>query len=115
MGCLEVSKEGWPVWHSLEGRVTLYQFWDNILVAADTPPQHRARVIQRVREVLMVAWDLQVECDCISKTVPKCTGACCQHVTKAVGVVMVLGGRTDATAFAEPAALTSTWDLKLGI
>ena len=37
----------------------------------------------------------------------------CGPVTKAVGVVMVLLGAGDATAFAEPAALTPEWDLKL--
>ena len=41
----------------------------------------------------------------------QCTGKCCTKVTKAVGV---LPGGKAATAFAEPAALTADWELKLG-
>uniref|UniRef100_A0A7S4CWD4 Uncharacterized protein n=1 Tax=Eutreptiella gymnastica TaxID=73025 RepID=A0A7S4CWD4_9EUGL len=42
------------------------------------------------------------------------TCQCCQPVTKAVGLVMVLNSGNGGTASAEPAALTSTWQLKLG-
>ena len=62
----------------------------------------------------MEAWDLQFECECITKTVSRCTSMCCQPVTKVLGVVMVLGGRSHAAALAEPVALTPTWDLKIG-
>ena len=62
----------------------------------------------------MDCWTLQVDCECISKKVTTCTGRCCQVVTKAVGVVMVLGGgESEGTAFAELAALTASWELKL--
>ena len=55
-----------------------------------------------------------MDCDCISKHVAKCKGAYCNPVTKAVGVVMILGeGDSEGTAFAEPAALTPSWELKL--
>ena len=44
----------------------------------------------------------------------RCTGSCCNSVTKAVGVVMVLGSEeAGGTPFAEPAALTPEWSLKL--
>ena len=40
----------------------------------------------------MGAWNLQVECDCITKTVSRCTGNWCGPVTKMLGVLLVLGG-----------------------
>ena len=67
-----------------------------------------------VGEVLVDCWNLQVDCDCISKKVQTCSGMCCQSVTKALGMVMVLeGGETARTTFAEQAALTAEWSLEL--
>ena len=43
-----------------------------------------------------------------------CPGACCTVVTKAVGIVMVLGVGPEGMAFAEPTAPTASWDLELG-
>ena len=50
-----------------------------------------------------------------AKKVHQCTSSCYNSVTKAVGVVMVLGSQEaeGGTAFAEPAALTLEWSLKL--
>ena len=59
-------------------------------------------------------WNIDVDCDCITKTVKHCTGQCCGAVTKAAGVVLVLPGGGKSTAFAEPAALTPDWCLRLG-
>ena len=71
-------------------------------------------MVQAVRDILKFCWSLDVDCDCISKEVRRCTGSCCNSVTKAVGVVMVLGSEdAGGTAFAEPAALTPEWSLKL--
>ena len=71
--------------------MSMCQFRDNILLATDAPTEHRADVVQAVRDVLKFCWSLDVDCDCISKEVRRCTGCCCNSVTKAVGVVMVLG------------------------
>ena len=71
-------------------------------------------MVQTVRRVLKASWDVEVDRDCITKKVRICTGSCCNSVTKVVGVVMVLGSEElVGTAFAEPAALTSEWSLKL--
>ena len=35
---LGITPEGWPVWHTPVGRVTLCQFRDNILTATDAAP-----------------------------------------------------------------------------
>ena len=35
LGHLEISEEGWPVWHGSVGKVTLRQFRDNILARDD--------------------------------------------------------------------------------
>ena len=84
---------------------------DNILVSTDAEQRDRAALIERLRAVPKACWTLEVECACISKEVHKCTGLCCGPVTKAVGVVLVLPGGGESTAFAEPAALTPEWDL----
>ena len=34
----EITREGWPVWHTSVGRVTLCQFRNNILTATDAAP-----------------------------------------------------------------------------
>ena len=113
LGRLEITTAGWPLWHTPLGRVTLCQFRDNILIATDTSPHLRAQMVERVRAVLKNCWNLEVECGCISKEIRSCTGQCCGSVTKAVGVVMILSDNR-ATAFAEPAALTPDWNLRLG-
>ena len=96
------------------GSGLMCQFTDNIPVATDSSPCDRARVVQEVRHILKSCWARDVDCGCISKHVAKCTGACCNLVTKAVGVVMILGeGDSEGTAFAEPAAVTPSWELKL--
>ena len=90
------------------------QFRDNILLATDASPRHRPDMVRTMREVLKVSWHLDVDYECISKDVHICTGSYCNSVTKAVGVVMVLGSEeAGETAFAEPAALTPEWSLKL--
>ena len=102
------------MWHGPYGRLSMCQFRDNIMVATDASPAKRSTVVQMVREVLSDCWRLEVDCECISKKISRCTGHCCQPVTKAVGVVMVLNSENGGTAFAEPVAPTSTWQLKLG-
>ena len=91
LGRLGVNTEGWPVWHGRWGRTSMCQFRDNILLATDASPRHTAEVVQSVREVLKLCWQLDLDCECISKKVHRCIGLCCNSVTKAVGVVMVLG------------------------
>ena len=90
LGRLEVSAEGWPVWHGMWGHASMCQFRDNILLATDAAPSDRAIVVQAVRQVLKVCWNLEVDCDCMTKELRICTGSCCNNVTKVVGVVMVL-------------------------
>ena len=70
--------------------------------------------MERVHCTLKRCWNVEVECSCITQAVTKCTGKCCNPVTKAVGVVMVLPGTDRHTTFAEPAALGDNWSLKLG-
>ena len=76
---MEVSAEGWPVWH---GRHTsMCQFRDNILLATNATPGDRDSVGQAVRQVLKACWDLEVDCDCITKNVRICKGSRCNSVT----------------------------------
>ena len=84
------------------------------MVSTDAIQQDRAALLECLRAVLKASWDLEVECACITKEVKHCTGHCCGAVTKAVGVVLVLSGGGESTAFAEPAALTPEWNLCLG-
>ena len=86
LGRSEISEEGWVVWHTRWGRVSMCQFRDNILVSIDSSPRDRARVVQEVRQVLKSSWALDLDWDC--------TGACCNPVPKVVGVVMILGKGT---------------------
>ena len=39
---LDITPEGWIVWHTPEGIVALCQFGSNILIATDTGPRNRA-------------------------------------------------------------------------
>ena len=91
LGKLEVTTKGWPVWHGRWGHTSMCQFRDNILLATDALARNRAGVVQTMREVLKSSWHLDVDCECISKKVHRCTSSCCNSVTKTVGVVMVLG------------------------
>ena len=72
------------------GRVSLWQFTHNILVANDVEPQHRATLIQCVLEVLHFCWAAVADCECTTKICGDYTGCCCGPVTKALVVVPVL-------------------------
>ena len=113
LGPLDLSERGWPLWHNRYGRIALCQFRDHILTATDAHPRDRPHVIELARQVLMDCWDLQVVCDCITKTMSACTGACRTSVAKAVGVVMILNPDGYGTAFTKPAALNPRLELKL--
>ena len=52
LGQMELGPEGWPLWHTEHGRVVLCQFCDNILMATDIAPQHRAHMVQTPRQLL---------------------------------------------------------------
>ena len=52
LGTLEISDEGWAVWHTRWGRVSMCQFRDNILVAPDSSPSDRAKVVEEVWQIL---------------------------------------------------------------
>ena len=115
LGRLEISTPGWLVRHGPYGCLSVCQSRDNIMVATDASPRDRSTVFQMVWEVLRDHWTLDVDCDCILKTVSVCTRQCRKRVTKAVGVVMVLNSGNYGTAFAEPAALMADRSLKLGL
>ena len=73
------------MWHTVFGWVSLCQFRDNILIATDADPSHRATLIEQVRTVLKKCSGLEVECSCITKQVLHCTGQCCAPETKQWG------------------------------
>ena len=66
--------------------------------------------------MLQTAWGLPVYivCECINDEQGCCMGNGCGPICKAMGMVMVRGPTGAGMAFAEPAALAASWELKLG-
>ena len=73
-----------------------------------------AELVEQIRYVLQTSWGLPVVCECISDKQDSCTGCCCGPICKAMGMVMVRGQNGSGLAFVEPAAVTGSWDLRLG-
>ena len=74
LGRLEVTTEGWPVWHGRLGRTSMCHFRDNGLLATNASPRHRASVVQTVREVVKSCLHVDADCECIRKKFHRCTG-----------------------------------------
>ena len=113
LGDLKVSDSGFVYWVGVH-TIAMCRFRDNILVATDAPQEACAELVEQIRYVLQTAWGLPVVCECISDTQDCYTGHCCGPICKAMGMVMMRGQIGTGLAFIEPAALTASWDLKLG-
>ena len=113
LGDPQVSDSGFVYWVGAH-TTAMCQFRDNILVATDAPSEACADVVEEIRYVLQTAWGLPVVCECISDEQECCTGNCRGPICKAMGMVMVRGPTGAGMAFAEPAALAASWELKLG-
>ena len=113
LGDLHVSDSGFVHWVGAH-TTSMCQFRGNILVATDAPREAWFDVVEEIRYVLQTAWGLPVVCECISDEQKCCTGGCCGPICKAMGMVLVRGPTGAGMAFAEPAALSASWELKLG-
>ena len=113
LGDLHISDFGFVHWVGAH-TTAMCQFRDNILVVTNAPCEAWPSVVEEIRYVLKTAWGLTVVCECISDDQQCCTGHCCGPICKAMGMVLVRGPTGSGMAFAEPAALSVSWDLKLG-
>ena len=114
LGHLDITPERWPVWHTLDGRVALCQFRDNLLTAIDTAPRNRASCMVQARSTLKNSWNPQVVCSCITPLVTRCTAKCRTPVTKAIRVVMVLPGTNNQTGLQNQRHSAATGHLNEG-
>ena len=113
LGDLKVSDFGF-VYLVGAHTVAMCQCRDNRLVATDAPQGAWADLVEQIRYVLQTAWGLPVVCECVTDTQDYCMGQCRGPICKPMGMVMMCGLTEAGLAFAETAALTASWDLKLG-
>ena len=112
LGALTISPEGYVLWTG-RWRISLCQFRDNILMATDARVEDCREVVSLVKSVLERVWGLPVECNCADKQ-GNCQGACLGPVLRCMGFCISLGGEGKGLNHVHPAALTDTWDLRLG-
>ena len=74
-------REAWLV-------ISLMQFRDNMLLAANTEPKDYQHVVEEVRAMLKEAWSNLVRCKCADEE-GVCEGMCMGHVCCAMGLYIV--------------------------
>ena len=73
LGTLTVSAEGFPLWQGQWGKVAMFQFRDNILIAMYCQATQHAALIETIRKKLKTALGLEIECDCMAPQQTTCT------------------------------------------
>ena len=74
LGTLKISKHGFIYWENAQGRVSLQQFWDNILVASTYPDSPDTTPIHTVRDILLL-------CECATADSDACRFLCHNRFT----------------------------------
>ena len=82
-------------------------------MATDARVEDCREVVSLVKSVLERVWGLPVECNCAGEQ-GNCQGACLGPVLRCMGFCISLGGEGKGLNHVQPAALTDTWDLRLG-
>ena len=114
LGELRIADEGFPYWLNAPGVIPLCQLRDNILIASSYPDSPQERIIDTVCRILESSWELAMLCDCCQRQTDTCKFTCHGSTCSALGYSLIRGESGDGTVYAQPSALTMTWDLKLG-
>ena len=114
LGELRIAGKGFPIWVNTSRVIALRQFKDTILIASSYPDSPQDRIIDTVCRILESSQDLAILCDCRQKQTDMCKFTCHGFTCSALGYSLIRGECGDGTVYAQPSALTTTWDLKLG-